>query len=643
MNKLRKFFWTLPLTFVLFVAFSCDNREDITPTDTFSEVEFVIPASLEVEPSVMTATLEVKSKTLPEMTDKIMFTDAEGLSYSCTFTEITAGQATIKLAKGVVEGDYSVTYKREQRKRAIGKTKVKFLEKIVFEPDPKSTVYGKVTCDGVGVKGVVVSDGYLVVTTNDEGIYEMQSAKEHGYVFMSVPSGYEPGRNGILPKFYATLEKGEKELERADFSLTKVDQTKFKLLVMGDQHLANRTNDKTQYNRFINDVNSFVSSNSSSPIYGITLGDMTWDLYWYTNKFCFPEYLSLANNIKNLTIYHTIGNHDHDMAAAGDFNTVVSYKRALGPTYYSFNIGKWHIIALDNIECTNDGSGTSASRTYNVKLVNEEINWLIEDMKHVPADASIIVTMHAPMYTTSGSYRTDNATQLASIFSGHTVHYYTGHTHVLYNVDKLTASKTFEHNSGAVCATWWWSGYETSGVHLSQDGTPGGYMVVDINGSDMKWQYKAVDATLQYQFRSYDRNTINLDAATWCPSATGSALTSYNKVASGWLSDASNYVYLNVWDYDPSWKVEVTENGTALTVSKVAAMDPLHIVSYTAKRANKNASVTFATESTAHMFRVKASSATSTLQIKVTDRFGNVYTETMTRPKAFTTSTYALY
>ena len=35
------------------------------------------------------------------------------------------------------------------------------------------------------------------------------------------------------------------------------------------------------------------------------------------------------------------------------------------------------------------------------------------------------------------------------------------------------------------------------------------------------------------------------------------------------------------------------------------------------------------------MFKTKASNATSTLLIKVTDRFGNVYTETMERPKAF--------
>jgi len=39
---------------------------------------------------------------------------------------------------------------------------------------------------------------------------------------------------------------------------------------------------------------------------------------------------------------------------------------------------------------------------------------------------------------------------------------------------------------------------------------------------------------------------------------------------------------------------------------------------------------------TYNIFRVTANSPTSTLNIKVTDRFGNVYTETMTRPKELT-------
>ena len=68
--------------------------------------------------------------------------------------------------------------------------------------------------------------------------------------------------------------------------------------------------------------------------------------------------------------------------------------------------------------------------------------------------------------------------------------------------------------------------------------------------------------------------------------------------------------------------------------------DPLHIISYMVPRLNANNGTTFETCLTYHMFRVKASSPTTTLEIKVTDRFGNVSTETMTRPKDFTTDNY---
>ena len=37
----------------------------------------------------------------------------------------------------------------------------------------------------------MVSDGTEVTVTDDKGIYELKSAKKWGYVFISVPSGYE--------------------------------------------------------------------------------------------------------------------------------------------------------------------------------------------------------------------------------------------------------------------------------------------------------------------------------------------------------------------------------------------------------------------------------------------------------------------
>ena len=84
-----------------------------------------------------------------------------------------------------------------------------------------------------------------------------------------------------------------------------------------------------------------------------------------------------------------------------------------------------------------------------------------------------------------------------------------------------------------------------------------------------------------------------------------------------------------------------------MTVSQLTAeYDPLHIIAYTAKRLDSNVSlsdgggINFETGTNTHMFRVKASSATSTLEIKVTDRFGNVSTESMKRPKEFSTDSY---
>ena len=41
-----------------------------------------------------------------------------------------------------------------------------------------------------------------------------------------------------------------------------------------------------------------------------------------------------------------------------------------------------------------------------------------------------------------------------------------------------------------------------------------------------------------------------------------------------------------------------------------------------------------------HFFKVKADNADVDLTIKVTDEFGNVYTENMKRPKAFVVDDY---
>ena len=543
------------------------------------------------------------------------------------------------------------TSKRLEIKRnTLSRMEALLVETSGGEPVPEAgmTVYGKVLCEGVGVPDVVVSDGCEVVRTDADGVYQMASQKRHGYVFISVPSGYEVPSEGILPQIHHQLSLPAGEAERVDFTLTEVaGQQHHTMLIFGDIHLANRTGDRSQFASFVRDVNAWTAAHTGERIYAMTLGDMTWDLYWLDNRYSFPQYLADANGLQNLQVFHTIGNHDHSMYFTGDFDTVVEYKRTMAPTYYSFNIGDVHYIVLDDIECTNsvlnpDRTDGAYNRTYTDNVVQEQLNWLRKDLAFVPASTPLCLTTHAPLYTASGGASLNNVTTLVDILKHYdNVQFFTGHTHVMYNVDNSGTTHVFEHNAGAVCATWWWSAHEVPGIHVAQDGAPGGYSIVDVNGKTFQWQFKGTGRALSHQFRTYDRNTIVMTPEAYVPSANASGVSKFTSLTAEWsAASSSNYVYINVWNYDPSWKVEVTENGRALSVTRVNSYDPLHLVAYTAQRLNKNKTLTFPTKKTNHMFRVAASSATSTLQIRVTDRFGRVYTETMTRPKAFSTDIY---
>lgn len=636
----------LCLTLVSILFPSCGGKENPEqPSSDFNISGIVLPSTIEVEVG-QPVELAVKGGHGPVATDVVVL---EGASrWEITSLTIKASSFSFTLPEKLSSGDYTLHVKRGETVKKVGKTRIVIRSGVSVDPKG-ATVYGIVSCGGKGVKDVVVSDGVLVTKTDKDGIYRLNSTKPHGYVFMSVPSGYEPlTTKNILPTFHVTLTEKADIPERADFSLLEAgSQDSYTVMMLGDIHLARRTNDREQFSAFVEDVNA-KAREIGGKVYGVTLGDMTWDLYWQVNNYGYTDYLEDAKNI-SFPIYHTIGNHDHSMYEIGDVNTVKEYKRVIAPTYYSFNIGAVHYVVLDDVECTNstpdkDDKGNACyKRTYNANLVQQQLDWLEKDLAEVPASTPMVVTMHIPLYKADGKYRMDNAShasKLESILSKYSqVQLYTAHTHTIYNVDNSADNHIFEHNAGAICATWWWSAYETPGVHIGQDGSPGGYTVLSVSGKQIKWQYKGTGSAADVQFRTYDRNQIQITADKYVPKGNQSAFTP------GFWSTASssNEVYINIWNWDPSWSLSVKENGQSLSWTKVSAYDPLHLIAYTAKRLNKKADAEagFATTKNAHMFKVVASSPSTTLDITVTDGFGNTYTETMSRPRAFDENTYS--
>ena len=636
--------------------FACGGSDDEkTPADNF-DVQFTVPGSVDVtEGGECTFAVSGGGKS-PLTTDTFILESDAGISYVCPIVNTSSDSFTVRLADGCETGYYKVFVKRDARKKSFGRIYINIVEDIDFKPDAGTTVYGIVSSAGVGVENVVVSDGAEVTVTNEKGIYQLKSAKKWGYVFISVPSGYEVPSVGVLPQFHRALKNSADVVERADFKLEKVDgQDSYKIFMLGDMHLANRTGDLGQFAQFTSDLTDYMTRHKGEKMYALTLGDMTWDLYWYSNSYYFPQYLNTVNSqIKNLQIFHTMGNHDNDFQTRSDYDAAVKYVDQICPTYYSFNIGKVHYVVMDDIDCSSyDGS---TSRNYVKSLSAEQLDWLAKDLSHVAKTTPVVVAMHAQVfYPTTSGFKIDhdqvNTLRLFDILAGYTVRFVTGHTHKLFNVTPdapIVDGHNFrEYNSGSVCASWWWSGNLTPGIHIGTDGTPGGYGIWDVTGTDFQCLYKSTGWPEEYQFRSYDLNNVHFSMADvpLMPSdISASVKNAYMQYVNAYPQNNDNEVLINIWNWNSDWTLSVVdENRKTLPYTEVWAYDPLHIAALSVKRFNNaglKSTPSFITDKFTHFFKVKADDADTDLVITVKDEFGNEWTENMQRPKAFSTDAY---
>ena len=279
-----------------------------------------------------------------------------------------------------------------------------------------ATIYGTVECNGTPLEGVAVSDGYNIVKTDSKGVYNIVSEKRNGSVFITLPSGYEAYTTGddVVPQFWAHLTAEPTTAERHDFNLRKVDNNRHVIVAVTDIHLANRLNDVEVF------TNSFVPSLTAEieqyrkqgiPVYTICMGDSSFDLYWYDYNYDISDFRRTLAKAKYPTqFFNSMGNHDNDGATPydenTDFNATAKYRKAFGPTYYSFNLGKVHYIMLDNQLYLNEpspkakkASGIVGARNNTPAITREQMDWLAKDLATVTDPATpIVIGLHSPIF-----------------------------------------------------------------------------------------------------------------------------------------------------------------------------------------------------------------------------------------------------
>ncbi len=433
------------------------------------------------------------------------------------------------------------------------------------------------------IAGVVVTNGKQFTQTDERGRYRIKSHSDTcKFVYISIPSGYHAAVERSLPVGYYAAIDDSKKSQKCDFTVEKDDETKtgVTFIEISDPQVKKKKHVDRLVSETIPDLRATVDSLNAAGrmVYGIALGDIVWDA-----MDLFPVWCDAIDGMA-LTMYHVIGNHDFDKQYAAlsrssdksHYGEMV-YSKYFGPTDYSFNVGNTHVVVMKSIDY-------EGNKQYDEQFTVDQLNWLRQDLSYVAPGSLVVVNLHAPTANTSngGSGNATNADEFFGLLRDYRTHIFSGHTHFFEN--RIVTPNIYDHNIGAACGAWWVG-------DVNRDGSPNGYMIVDINGDDLKWKYKATGRSTDYQMRIY---------------------------TPGEFESQKDYLVVNVWDYDPAWRLSYYEDG----VERVGVLEQFQaedqdFITMKGKAAGYG---------TLHLFRVRPSYNTRKITIVATNRFGEQFT-----------------
>lgn len=458
-------------------------------------------------------------------------------------------------------------------------------------------VKGTVKSSGVGLAGVVVTDGKNFTTTDKDGNYSFDAEKSATHIYISSPSGYMVSVDKSVPKFYVALTPSIRN-KSIDFELDKISGSdqKHYFIAVGDPQVRNE-NELKLLKPILEYMKSDIQASSFSPVHLMVTGDIVFDT---------PNMHDLSKqyfSIVDKPAYYCIGNHDHiqrkDAPASEAYDPISekTYIEHYGPTYYSFNRGQAHYIIIDNI-LYKGGPNTE----YTAYITQNQLDWVKKDLEFISKDKIIILMTHSP---TKSRYQSSygNSKALHALLEGYKdVHIITGHTH--YNSVMADHTNITDHIIGAACGGWWEG-------PVCPDGTLLGYKIFEIDGTKVKWKYRAYEEpTKQFSiFKPGERQSP--------------------------LIRPSNELLVNVWDWDINWKVYWSENnGTFNEMTRMASRtyDPTSFLFFGAEgdTAFPPTRTWIGASRTDHIFVGVPAATTTKVTIKAINPFGEEFIEDIT-------------
>lgn len=475
---------------------------------------------------------------------------------------------------------------------------------LSVKPAKGMNLVGRVTVDGKPRAGVVVSDGVNVVTTDRKGVYQMNT-RGRQHVFVSLPADCEVPVAEGFPKVYETIDTLAVKPQQRDFALSsRPAPARWKLLTLADPQIG--PTDTLDYSAIVvPQIQEYVSTLTPT-VYGIALGDLVWN-----SPQLYPEFKRQTARI-GVPVFPVIGNHDHNENIHNDTDSDRDFRNALGPTYYSVNIGDCHLVVLDDILY----SAARGRNDYKGQITAQQMEWLKKDLAHVGRDKIILVALHIPTVRRyNGSHIVNNQELYELLAPFRQTYILSGHIHSNFTSD--IAPNIREISFGAAQGAFWYP--------QCNDGAPRGFAVLEFEGPKMVDQY--------YMGAGCPRN---FQMAVYAP-----------EEASLWNTELEtpdkNYdkILVNIFAWHNDWTVEVSEDGSPFAklpedarlvpTKKLKVRDPGLVKQLVNGRLPANHGGSKPTNWNDHQFLYRPSDKWQTVTFRATDPFGNVYLRSLNR------------
>lgn len=199
--------------------------------------------------------------------------------------------------------------------------------------------------DEPGLSNTVVSDGYHVVLTKDDGTFTLPENPEARFISVTIPSGFKAVKRHYLPV---------NNKEGFQFALTKDDSQNPDLL-----RFIQVTDTETHlYGPWIDNVRNYAKAQNVSVL--MHTGDICYEpgMRFHANQ--------VTSDLMGLSTYYAVGNHD---LVKGEYGEKL-FEDLFGPTYYSFDAGPAHFVVTPM-----PGGDYKPSYT-----VDQVIRWLQKDL-----------------------------------------------------------------------------------------------------------------------------------------------------------------------------------------------------------------------------------------------------------------------